>query len=48
MVRGCHEGNGLPSRDAFVKFWWQTLGTMCALAKKTGCAMIVFEIVWLL
>jgi hypothetical protein len=48
MVRGCHEGNGLPSRDAFVKFWWQTHTALCAVAKKTGGTMIVFETVWLL
>ncbi|CAO3351306.1 hypothetical protein [Azospirillum melinis] len=46
----------MPSRDAFVKFWWQSqtplhtpmCATLCAIAKKTGSAMIVFETVWLL
>ncbi|CAO3419712.1 hypothetical protein [Azospirillum endophyticum] len=42
----------MPSRDVFVKFWWQThqalVQALCALAKKTGGTMIVFETVWLL
>ncbi|CAO3354593.1 hypothetical protein [Azospirillum palustre] len=46
----------MPSRDAFVKFWWQSptplhttmCAALCAIAKKAGSEMIAFETVWLL